>query len=129
MSADPAFRETLPKGCPPGDALLPEAGAVVYRLVKTNPPSASDFDSWRKKHPGAPLPSGVEECVARAVSTHSDSTRPTGLQKIPKFKKTMLCRITLDGAAGKIKKTGGNAHYSWWPFAAYDILASCEVIR
>jgi len=28
---------------------------------------------------------------------------------------------------GKIKQTGKKSHYTWWPFADFDILANCRV--
>ena len=34
--------------------------------------------------------------------------------KLPKFKKAVIAEVKLEPKDGKIKKTFGFAHYSWW---------------
>lgn len=128
MSGEPAYREELPEGCPPDDATDIVGETVVYRMLDSNPATDKDFDSWRTLNPDSECPDGVCECRARGVSVRNEEAASRRLQKLPKFKNCFIGKLTLDVGAGKIKKTGGRAHYDWWPFANYDILAVCEVV-
>lgn len=128
MSEEVSFREDLPEGCPPYDAISVKDGTVLYRLVSSNPPTDADFDSWRAQNPRTPCPGGLCECRARGVSVHDDVQVSEKLKKLSKFRGSEVAKLVLAGDAGKIKKTGGKAHYDWWPFADYDIIAVCEVV-
>ena len=130
MSDKPRFRESLPDGCPPEDAALIEEGTVIYRVANSsNPPKHSDFDSWRMLHPSRPPPNDICECRACSVSVHIDLAAAKKLRrKYSKYRKNKIYKITLRNKAGRIKKTGGKSHYSWWPLASYDILSSYELL-
>ena len=39
------YREPLPEGCPPDDAEEITTPRIVYRLVRSNPPTDDDFRS------------------------------------------------------------------------------------
>jgi hypothetical protein len=127
MSDEPVYREELPEECPPADAIEIQDGTVLFRLVRSNPPTNVDFDSWRALNPEKPCPNGLCECRARAVSVHDDAEASAKLRKLPKFRRYMIAKLSLEEGAGKIKETGGKAHYAWWPFADFNIVAVCEM--
>ena len=45
------------------------------------------------------------------------------------LRRMLVCRVVLDKGAGRILKTGSEAHYTWWPLADYDILANCRMVE
>ena len=53
-----------------------------------------------------------------------DAERQT---EIPKLKELAVCQVDLVAGAGRIMKTGGSSHYTWWPYADYDILTKCRM--
>lgn len=128
MSEEPVYREELPKGCPPKDARGIPSGTALFRLVKSNPPTNGDFESWRALNLKKPCPNGLCECRARAVSVHDDAEASEKLRMLPKFREHLIAKLALEEGAGMIKQTGGKAHYEWWPFAEFDILAVCKVV-
>lgn len=128
MSEEIKYREDLPEGCPPDDATDIGEETVVYRLVNNDPAMSEDFDSWRTLNPDTKCPGEVCECRARSVSVLETEEAAKRKRKLPKLKNSSISKLKLNRGAGKIKKTGGAAHYSWWPFADYDILAVCEVV-
>ena len=124
-----AYRESLPEDCPPVDATLTEEGVLFYRLARTDPPTDRDFDSWREQHPGKPLPYRISECRARSVSVFQLQTAIDRLRKLPRFRNQVVCELKLSAQSGKLQQTGQDpAHYSWWPFADFNILGACKVI-
>lgn len=46
-----SYREPLPQGCPPDAAVEISTAWQVFRLVRTNPPTDSDFRSQRAEKP------------------------------------------------------------------------------
>lgn len=121
------FRESLPDGCPPYDALEIHKPQVVFRLVETNPPTEEDFKSQRAMHPQREF-QGIEECQVRGLSVR-DTLRSTRIAlKLPGLRGKMICRVILDMGAGFIKQTGNDPHhYTWWPLSTYGILDHCVV--
>ena len=121
------YRETLPEGCPPDEADEITAPRIVFRLVWTNPPTDDDFRSQRAEKPDNFFP-GAPECMARGVSVYSDTGGAKRAQRYRNMRGTMICRVELDRGAGFIQKTGRHrTHYTWWPFADFDILANSTV--
>ena len=57
-------------------------------------------------------------------AARSDSERAL---KLPKLRGRLVCRVRLHAGAGRIQPTGRPSHHTWWPLAAYAILAYCEV--
>ena len=120
------FREPLPEGCPPDEAEEIVEPLTVYRLVWRDPPSDDDFRSQRAEKPENQF--GVSECQARGLSVFIDANDAMKQLKLPKFKGSMLCMVTLGTGAGYIQRTGRQSHFTWWPLADFDILAACKMV-
>lgn len=122
------YREELPCNCPPSDAQEIESVPIMYRLIEYDTPTEEDFHSHRKLNPNKPFKNASRECAARGLSLFSD---PNEARR--RTKKTMknyrLCILRLYSGAGKILKTYGPHHYTWWPFVDFDILSICEVVQ
>ena len=122
------FREPLPKGCPPWEAREITTQQTVFRLVRTDPPTDSDFRSQRAENPNNPF-RGVSECRARGLSVYSNIRHAENRLKTPRFRGSLICEVKLDRGAGYISKTGYRAHFTWWPFASFPIVTKCQVVR
>lgn len=123
-----AYREPLPAGCPPDDAIEITGRSIVYRLVQYNPPVDDDFRSQLAEKPDMTL-NNVTECQARGLSVFADNREAMRRAKSGRLKGRMLCEVTLDQGSGRILRTGKrNGHQTWWPLADFDILANCRVV-
>ena len=121
------YREPLPDDCPPDEAEEITSPRLVYRLVRGIPPTDEDFRSQRAEKPTAQF--NVSECRARGVSVFtilSDAERQTRRRNL---RDLTLCQVVLATGAGRIEKTGGSSHYTWWPYDSYDILANCRLVH
>ena len=123
-----AYREELPKDCPPNDSEEITEEKQVFRVVKSFPPSADDFLSQRALKPDAAFRE-VSECLARGLSVFLDRQDGEKLLKLPRMRGAMLASVRLKPGAGRIQQTFKPSHHTWWPLADYDILAHCEEIR
>ena len=120
------YREPLPEDCPPDDAEEITAPRVVYRLVRSHPPTNDDFRSQRAERPAARF--NTSECRARGVSVFADRRDVERQTEVPRLRGSAVCRVELNTGAGRIKKTSGRSHYTWWPYAEYDILSNCQMV-
>lgn len=118
------YREPLPEGCPPDAAENIAAPREVFRLARNNPPTMDDFRSQRAEKPGQTF-SGVTECQARGLSVFADRRDSERALKLPMLRGRVICRLRLDGDAGRIQQTGRPSHHTWWPLASFDILGHC----
>ena len=121
------YREPLPEDCPPDDAEEITAHRAVYRLVRNKPPTDGDFRSQRAENPHRVF-RRVTECQSRGMSVFADHRDAERQTEIPRLKGLAVCRVDLVTGAGHIQKTGGSSHYTWWPYADYDILANCRMM-
>ena len=122
------YREPLPEGCPPAEATEIKTVQRFYRLVETDPPRDSDFDSWRMRNPTKRPPKGRTECEARGLSLYASRSDAEGqLLKVPKLRGHQIGTVRLDAGAGAIQRTSGGSHHTWWPRSAFDILDHCVV--
>ena len=121
------YREPLPEDCPPPQAEEIAVPRIVYRLVGNDPPVDDDFSSWRVKNPGE-QPRNASECHARGLSVYSRSRDVRRLIELSGATEARVCEVALDGGAGRIQKTSGRSHYTWWPLADFDILSRCQVM-
>lgn len=119
------YREPLPEDCPPTEAEEVVATRVVFRLVRSNPPTADDFRSQRAERPNAVF--NVNECQTRGLSVYANRSDCDQTLKLPRFRKHHVCKVVLDKGAGHIQQTGQLSHHTWWPLAAFDILIRCGV--
>lgn len=120
------YRDKLPEGCPPDESDEITELREVFRLVRSNPPTDEDFLSQRVKKPRQRF-DGVSECQICGLSVFSERSDSERLLKLPHLRRRLICRLRLDVSAGSIQKTNKNSHYTWWPFAKFDILAHCEI--
>lgn len=118
-----SYRERLPEGCPPDAAEEIATATEVFRLVRGNPPTLDDFRSQRAEKPEAVFQ--VSECKARGVSVFADRRDSERALKLPTLRGRLICRLRLEAGAGRIQQTGRPSHHTWWPLAAFDILAHC----
>ena len=121
------YREPLPDGCPPDKAEEIESPWVVYRLVRNSPPTGGDFRSQRAEQPTVHF--NVCECRACGVSVFTNRLDAENQRRRRKLKSRVVCRVTLTPGAGRIKKTGGTSHHTWWPYYDYDILTTCQLVN
>jgi hypothetical protein len=122
-----SYRDPLPEGCPPDAAEEIAASRVVFRLVRSDPPTSDDFLSQRQEKPGREFP-GVSECHACGLSVFADrKDAEAKALRLPTLKGRKVCRVTLSAGAGRIQQTFQPSHHTWWPLAAFDILAHCGV--
>lgn len=123
--SDTEFREQLPEGCPPDDSSSPADGMDVIRLVRQNPPTEADFQSFRAINPAKPV--SVSECEASGLSVFTDIDDAERKRKLPRLKSTLPCIVRLTAQSGRIKQTGQPTHHTWWPSAQFPILNHCQV--
>lgn len=120
-----SYLEPLPEGCPPEEAEEITAQRAFFRLVRNNPPTLDDFRSQRAEKPEATF--RVTECQARGLSVFGDRRDSERALKLPSLRGRSICRLNLEFGAGRIQQTGRPSHHTWWPLAAFDILAHCGV--
>jgi hypothetical protein len=122
-----SYRDSLPDGCPPDAAEEISTERIVFRLVRTDPPTAQDFLSQRQENPDRVF-RGVSECEARGLSVFAERRDAEArARKLPHLKNRKICRVSLTGGAGRILQTFQPSHHTWWPLAEFDILANCRV--
>lgn len=115
------YREPLPTECPPTEAKEITANRKVFRLARSNPPTDDDFRSQRAEKPDRKF-RGVSECQAMGVSVYLDKRDCEDLRKLTHLKgMTVVCVDLLPGC-GKILKTSSKSHYTWWPFADFNVV-------
>jgi len=122
-----SYRDFLPEGCPPDAAEEIGTEQIVFRLVRTDPPTAQDFLSQRQEKPERVF-AGVSECEARGLSVFAERRDAEAKAlKLPHLKNRKICRVLLPAGAGRIQQTFQPSHHTWWPLAAFDIQAHCGV--
>ena len=121
------YLEKLPDGCPPAESTEIEAARDVYRLVRTNPPTAVDFRSQREEYPDKVF-HDISECRARGLSVTGDEPSCTRLLALPSLRGRLVCRVHLTVGAGRIQQTGRPLHHTWWPLKVFDILGNSSVV-
>ena len=120
------YREPLPQGCPPDTAEEVSTAWRVFRLVRRNPPTDSDFRSQRAEKPSYRF-RGVTECQVRGLSVFAARQDAERALRLPNLRGCLLCRVQLEAGAGHIQQTGRPSHHTWWPLAEFDILARCAM--
>ena len=121
------YREPLPEDCPPPQAEEIAGPRIVYRMVWSDPPIDDDFRSQRAKNPEKIYQ--VTECRARGLSVYAQLEDVKFLAARLGLEGVYFCRVALATGAGRIQKTGAASHHTWWPRAAFDILAHCQVAQ
>ena len=124
------FREHLPNGCPPSSAQAIFKDKIVYRILGGERPEESDFASLRARNPTKRMKSRKRECEACGVSVWRTLESIRLLQsRHKKFRGKGIAQVRLDLEAGKIYQSKSNPdHFTWWPFASFEILNNCELV-
>jgi len=115
-----SYPNDWPEGCPPNDA--EPAFGIVFRGVKTNPPTEDDFLTYRelgKADRGKP-------CEAAGVSVfRDDKDAKHYIDKYP-YTGNMIAKGTLSSDHGMVKPTARslngkkNSHTTWWPYESVN---------
>ena len=121
-----SYREPLPDGCPPDEAVEIVEQREVFRLVRNRTPTEEDFRSQRAERPGRVF-HGVTECQARGLSVHGERHDSERARKLPNLRGRFICLVRLEAGAGRVQQTGVPSHHTWWPRANFDILGRCSV--
>ena len=119
------YRDELPGNCPPPEAEEIAAPRIVHHFARRVPPTRRDFRSQRQRRSGSDR-SAADECIAAGLSVFADPAEMADMQRRGYFARRIICRVVLSRGAGKILKTRGGSHYTWWPAAEWDIAASCS---
>ena len=120
------YYDQLPPDCPPDDAVEIAESTKLYRLVKTLPPSAEDFKSYRTLRPDDDF--GEDECKASGLSVFSRRSRAENLCRSRNFNGYHVCELNLSTGAGKLQK-GRGAHHTWWPYADYLVSTDAGTVQ
>ena len=121
-----SYREPLPKACPPDVAEEIIVSRLVFRLVRTNPPTNEDFKSQRAEKPSHQF-LGITECQACGLSVFAERKDLDRALKLPRLRGRLVCSVRFGAGAGSIEQTGKPSHHTWWPLADFDIFAHCVV--
>ena len=119
------YMNELPPRCPPAHAIRIRKGIIAYRLVSSNPPSQSDFESVKKKQPDRKF---KDDCSASSISVWAEPQKCLDVKLLPTHKNEKLCKVSICKNSGKIVVDKESKHIDWWPFANYNILSGCEVV-
>ena len=105
--------EELPESCPPLEAKGPK-NFVVFRMVRADCISCTDFWSQRKEQPTRKF-RNIDECRVRSLSVFDEYERCDRITKLPLHRGKRVAKITLDSSSGVVMQTGQDKHhYSWW---------------
>jgi hypothetical protein len=111
-----AFSPHMPDGCPPLDA--PLAQGLVFRVVKSDPPTPEDFLTYFEEDKVRP----DRECDCHGVSVFRDSDDAVAYAEKFQYLGEFIARGSLENQHGKVADTprivNGErvSHATWWPF-------------
>lgn len=109
------FLEPLPESCPPID-VTPPSEPTLWRLLKSDAPSAIDFVSQRERLPTRPYD---DECLARSISLVTSLAVCRAVIKSPRMKFSHAVPIAYDPSLG-IWHKDSETHVNWWPYKTTD---------
>ncbi|MDT6993191.1 hypothetical protein [Burkholderia cenocepacia] len=117
-----AFDLQLPEGCPGADAR--EYEGTVFRVVKTDPPTAADLQTYLELGllPKANL------CKRGSVSLYSTAIEAQQLAELRPYIGEFVASISLTPAHGKVGGPSASGHIDWWPYAGMRNPADLTVI-
>lgn len=108
-----SFPADRPQGCPPTDA--EDANGEVFRLVKTDPPTAADFLSYHEM--GITRGDPIRRCGLSVFRDRADAEHAS--RAFPNLG-NVIARAVLELGHGKTKQTGRPTHTTWWPAEGVD---------
>ena len=109
-----------------GDVLMNEGGDAdkLGRGAIWTGQTDSDFRSQRAEKPSYRF-RGVTECQVRGLSVFAARQDAERALRLPNLQGCLVCGVQLEVGAGHIQQTGRPSHHTWWPLAAFNILARC----
>jgi len=110
--------EELPKECPPEDAKSTE-GKTFFRLISNETPNDNDFVSQSFEFPNKIF--DMPLCILKSVSIFDSLDNCQKIKKYPRHRNKCIAKLALRENDGKIKKTFGENHYSWWRSINFSI--------
>jgi hypothetical protein len=90
---------------------------------------ANDFNCYNDDHPAFVIKPPMTMCQARGVSVYTDSGECRNMLRLRNLRGRIVFAVKLLHGAGYVKPTptrDSPSHYTWWPFAGYDVLANSE---
>lgn len=110
-SGPSAWPRFFPADCPPDSA--PLASGSAYRLVRSNPPAAADFQSYAER---GVKPDDGDECKACALSVYRGLDDILALRRTAKgFRRRSIAEGPLSvGSLAHTPSTPTSTHHSWW---------------
>ena len=115
----------FPPQCPPSEAR--DASAEVFRLVSSNPPAVSDFESCAQRRPKK----WGGDCEASGLSVFTAKSDAERMQKrVRGMSGKVIASANLSPEAGKLMHTprDGNSHHTWWAPAGFNHTAPFKVV-
>lgn len=117
------FPNDWPQPCPPSDAM--KADGEYFRIVRNDPPNASDFKSH---HEAKPLPK--EKCNRCSLSTFRTLEGAIHMRLACPEIGDKIAIGTLDESHGSSKVTNtSTTHAEWWPLEGVDRHAPFKVTK
>jgi hypothetical protein len=103
-----------PESCPPQDSL--ETDGQVYRLVSADGPAENDFLPYWIKCPQRREEFQVKNqvCESCGLSVYRSLEDIKRLQRRIRHLPEKIGVANLDHSKGRIKRTFGKTHYTWW---------------
>ena len=121
------YREQLPEDCPPrrcGIDTGNKRGVPTRALIAAKQKQISGLSALNDRTLCSRRLPNAKRVAYPSFARRTDAEKRLRLQKMRGRK---ICRLRLSAGAGHIQQTGRKSHYTWWPFADYDILAQCTV--
>jgi hypothetical protein len=120
----PSFIPGIPADCPPDDAV--PATDPVYRIVKTDPPTAADFltphETGRLKN--------RPPCLRCALSVYLTLQDAVAMRDyLPVLGNFIAVGEIADLGVAKLTEGMAPSHTTWWPFAEVDRHTPFKVVR
>jgi hypothetical protein len=121
----------FPSECPPANA--EDASVEVFRIVSSNPPTVTDFQSHAqtnpKKYGGKCKPSGLS--VFTGMHDALKYLKRVQGEVQGDAPRRLIARALLSPEAGKIQHTPSvshNSHHTWWAPNGFDHAVAFKVV-
>ena len=111
----------LPENCPKANAK--ESDTLVFRCVKSNPPTADDLKTYFELELA-----GNDECKRRAISLYETLEQARHRIELSPALANHVASAKLTKAHGMISQPSNTGHMSWWPYAGMRNPGEFEVV-
>ena len=118
----PTFDQPLPDDCPPSSAT--SRSQAAYRIVKTQPPSAADFQT----HAQLGLAPNVDLCRRSTLSIFASYRQASHRRDLSPRLGAYVAHTNLTAAHGVISLPNNMGHMDWWAFSGTVNLTEFQVV-